>query len=309
MNTGMNSVPDVRCLNRVLMREMAMPKRGEPNGTGIRTYERWFTWPTVPLFVAILLAAGASGLDDREQAIAAPVPYFYPVSLVLAALLIGCLIAIAGMTESRPLRIALVLGPMLAFGLYAITFYLAEKRAGGLADPERSGGSTGAGDASASGVWTAAIAGAVLLLVAGLGLAVLLRRPAPADGAEPARADPEVVRQTSDAIAAGQAALRDHADDRAAVIACYAAMEEALRGHGVRRRVADTPTELLERAGSSGLHSIAGEAAAVVLVGLFQRARFSTGPLPATARDEAESALERLGMDLDSAVAAGEARR
>lgn len=298
-----------------------MPKRGERNATGIRTFERRFTWPALPLLVALVLGAGASGLDDREQVLAGTVPMFYPASLVLAALLVGCLIAIAGMTESRPARIALVLGPILVFVLYGITFYFAEKEAGTLGGPVRTDTPTGAtgagGDALAGGEavwsWTAAIVAVAIVLVAGLALAVLLRRPAPANATEPERVDPDVVRQASDAIAAGHAALRDHADDhvddRAAVIACYAAMEEAMRGHGVGRRVADTPAELLERAGSTGLLSPAGEAAAVVLVGLFERARFSTGPLPATARGEAESALERLGMDLDSVAAAGEARR
>lgn len=64
---------------------------------------------------------------------------------------------------------------------------------------------------------------------------------------------------------------------RAAVIGCYAALEETLARDGVPRRPADTPEALVRRAEQHG--ALLSPAAAGALVELFGRARFSSRPV------------------------------
>jgi hypothetical protein len=109
---------------------------------------------------------------------------------------------------------------------------------------------------------------------------------------EPSPAEPEELRQ---AIESGQAALRAVDDGRAAIIACYVAMEGNLASAGAARAVAETPDELLAKAVAAGL--IRGTAAAV-LTSLFYEARFSTHPLAATAKDAARQALDTISAEL-----------
>ena len=97
----------------------------------------------------------------------------------------------------------------------------------------------------------------------------------------------------------GRSALRTVDDARAAIIACYAAMETSLAERGAAREAADTPDELLARATTSGV--VRGGAAAR-LTALFYEARFSSHPLAASQRDEAERAL----YELARALAAGQ---
>ena len=59
--------------------------------------------------------------------------------------------------------------------------------------------------------------------------------------------DPEDLRE---AVESGRSALRTIDDARAAIIACYVAMENSLAERGAARAVADTPDELLARATS-----------------------------------------------------------
>src|ERR1700733_401842 len=56
-----------------------------------------------------------------------------------------------------------------------------------------------------------------------------------------------------EAVESGQSALRLLDDARAAIIACYVAMEESLARAGTARAVADTPDELLARAAAAGV--------------------------------------------------------
>ncbi len=102
-----------------------------------------------------------------------------------------------------------------------------------------------------------------------------------------------------EAVESGRSALRTVDDARAAIIACYAAMETSLAERGAAREAADTPDELLARATTSGI--VHGGAAAR-LTALFYEARFSSHPLAASQRDEAERALDELAQ----ALAAGE---
>ena len=99
----------------------------------------------------------------------------------------------------------------------------------------------------------------------------------------------------SQAVDSGRAALRAVDDARAAIIACYAAMEDSLASAGTVRAAAETPDELLTRAASSGL--IRSQAAAQ-LTRLFYEARFSTHPLAPSARDVAQQALDAISAEL-----------
>jgi hypothetical protein len=97
------------------------------------------------------------------------------------------------------------------------------------------------------------------------------------------------------AVAEGRAALAGIDDARAAIIACYVAMERRLADRGTARGAADTPDELLARAVASG--AVRGGAAGR-LTALFYEARFSTHPLGAGQRDAASAALDELADEL-----------
>jgi hypothetical protein len=102
----------------------------------------------------------------------------------------------------------------------------------------------------------------------------------------------EVLRE---AVAEGRAALAGIDDARAAIIACYVAMERSLGERGTARAAADTPDELLARAVASGV--VRGGAAGR-LTALFYEARFSTHPLGGGQRDAASAALDELAAEL-----------
>ena len=115
--------------------------------------------------------------------------------------------------------------------------------------------------------------------------------------------DPERLRE---AVESGRSALRTVDDARAAIIACYLAMETSLAERGAARGVADTPGELLTRATERGL--VRGTAAGR-LTALFYEARFSSHPLGRRQRDAAEQALDQLAADLAEAERAEGAAR
>ncbi|WP_300613659.1 DUF4129 domain-containing protein [Trebonia sp.] len=102
-----------------------------------------------------------------------------------------------------------------------------------------------------------------------------------------------------DAVESGRAALAELDDARAAIIACYVAMEGSLAERGAARGVADTPDELLSRAVATG---IVRGGAARRLTGLFYEARFSTHPLGPRQRDAASQALDELAAELGAEV-------
>jgi Domain of unknown function (DUF4129) len=107
--------------------------------------------------------------------------------------------------------------------------------------------------------------------------------------------DPERLRE---AVESGRSALRTVDDARAAIIACYLAMETSLAERGTARGIADTPGELLTRATEAGL--VRGTAAGR-LTSLFYEARFSSHPLGHGQRDAAAQALDELAADLAKA--------
>jgi len=104
--------------------------------------------------------------------------------------------------------------------------------------------------------------------------------------------EPEELAQ---AVESGRAALRQLDDARAAIIACYSAMEGHLARAGTQRGVADTPDELLARAATTGL---AHDSAARRLTALFYEARFSSHPMSRAQRNAAEQALTSLAAGL-----------
>jgi hypothetical protein len=115
------------------------------------------------------------------------------------------------------------------------------------------------------------------------------------------RADGLIAEDSEDlreAVESGRSALRTIDDARAAIIACYVAMESRLAERGAARAAADTPDELLARATRSGV--VRGTAAAR-LTALFYEARFSSHPLDRGQRDAAEHALGELAAALTRA--------
>jgi len=136
----------------------------------------------------------------------------------------------------------------------------------------------------------------VLLLLAGIAVSIWwARRLRPT---APARDDALIVEESEElreAVESGRSALRTVDDARAAIIACYLAMEQSLAERGTARSLADTPDELLARARARGI--VRGTAAGR-LTALFYEARFSSHPLGPAQRDAAEQALDELAAAL-----------
>jgi Domain of unknown function (DUF4129) len=106
----------------------------------------------------------------------------------------------------------------------------------------------------------------------------------------------------SAAVLAGRGALEGEA--RAAIIACYAAMEDSLAAAGVTRLESDSPADLLRRATEHGV--VAGPAPRL-LAALFREARFSTHPIGARHLDQARGALDEITAQLEARRAAARA--
>jgi hypothetical protein len=126
----------------------------------------------------------------------------------------------------------------------------------------------------------------------------LTRRTSLADVGEIVEDEP--AEQLRQAIRSGQAALGEIDDARLAIIACYVAMERSLARAGAVRAAAETPDELLGRAAAAG---IVGGTEAAALTALFYEARFSSHPLPAAKRHEAQQALDVLAVALEAKAA------
>jgi Domain of unknown function (DUF4129) len=111
----------------------------------------------------------------------------------------------------------------------------------------------------------------------------------------PVSADLDTPADLATAVESGRIALRELDDARAAIIACYVAMELSLAEAGAARDAAETPDELLARAVTGGL---VGDAPASRLTALFYEARFSSHPMPMSQRDQAARALDDLAATL-----------
>ncbi len=98
-----------------------------------------------------------------------------------------------------------------------------------------------------------------------------------------------------EAVQAGRMALGELSEPRMAIINCYLAMERSLAEAGAARVATETPDELLARSTAAGL--LRGEAP-VELTALFYEARFSSHPVPQSARDKALRAIDAILADL-----------
>jgi hypothetical protein len=148
---------------------------------------------------------------------------------------------------------------------------------------------------------------AALLVAAIAAVALRALRPRPRQPApEPEPPAQEYGGALQEALLWGKRALLELDDARAAIIACYVAMEQSLARAGTAKSSAETPDELLARAARTILISAP---AAARLTSLFYEARFSSHPLDRAQKDAAERALAELVSELDGprAVAAGAA--
>jgi hypothetical protein len=137
---------------------------------------------------------------------------------------------------------------------------------------------------------------AAVLVLALLAIAWRLRRYA--SGRQ--QPEPDVPAEEYDAalegaVAGARRALLQLDDARAAIIACYLAMEQSLAEAGAARLNTETPDELLDKA--AGRLRGAGAGAARRLTALFYEARFSTHPMDAGRRDDAQQALATLAAE------------
>jgi Domain of unknown function (DUF4129) len=144
---------------------------------------------------------------------------------------------------------------------------------------------------------------AAILLAAIVAVAIWVvrnsRRLPPPEPSPPAEEYGEVLEE---ALEGGRRALLALDDARAAIIACYVAMEESLANAGTARLSGETPDELLAKAASTLLVS-AG--AAKRLTSLFYEARFSSHPLHGNDKAAAVSALAELASELGGAHRVG----
>jgi hypothetical protein len=146
-----------------------------------------------------------------------------------------------------------------------------------------------------SSAWPA-IAGLAIALAIVIALAVASQRrrraraPAPWAG-----------RRTRliESLTAGSEALAAGTEPRAAIIACYTAMEHGFAAAGSAPADADTPAEVLHRAAHAG---IVRSGAPEVLAGLFRRARYSDEPMTGADSGAAATALAQMRADLEDLV-------
>jgi hypothetical protein len=152
--------------------------------------------------------------------------------------------------------------------------------------------------------WLLLTATIVMMLVWAAGLVLALRRrqrehitpSRPRDGAEPPAPRPQPLEVAAEL---GLAAMGDLSrEPREAIIACYAAMEDALvDAPGATPRDSDTPSEVLARAVE---HHAIHSGTATELVDLFAEARFSPHVMNEEHRETAVRALELVLDDLRS---------
>lgn len=131
-----------------------------------------------------------------------------------------------------------------------------------------------------------AVGGLVLLVAAGVGTLVLVRRARDAE-----RADPSGDGDLWHEVDAGINALSAIPDPRAAVLACYARMQRVVDAAGIARSPSDTPLETLENVLRERR---VPAASACELTRLFEWARFSPHEIDEAMRREARAALIRV---------------
>jgi multisubunit Na+/H+ antiporter MnhB subunit len=150
--------------------------------------------------------------------------------------------------------------------------------------------------ASGSGAVWPLIAGMVIAIAVVLTLTILSRRKRARDRS-PHRG--RRITALAEGLAAGRDALQAGTEPRAAIIACYAALERGFAAAGSAPAVADTPAEVLTRATEAGL---VRSASAETLTSLFRRARYSSEPMTLADSAAAANALEQMRTDLEDAA-------
>jgi hypothetical protein len=288
-------------------------------------------WPRARLALAIgLLVLVEAGLRTAVPAPSLDGPFRHdglPLGVALEAVL-ACLLAALAIRNSRAPRDALLAARLRRLLIYVVvaglvavpTAYLLSRHVGRLkarppipASSARPPGPLRVSTVSMKGntVLLVVLALAAAALVYGI-VRLFLKRPTIWVGwrrgrsgiaLEPA-AEEDGEAELLEAVESGQSALRLLDDARAAIIACYVAMEQNLAQAGTARAVADTPDELLARAARQGL--VRGDAAAR-LTALFYEARFSSHPMPPQRRDHARQALDELAAGLRDLEPAGRA--
>jgi hypothetical protein len=279
-----------------------------------------------PALAAGLLALAAVGLRNRVPAPSLDGPFHHRgllIGLLLEVVLAGLLVALAVRNKRAPpdallaAQLRKVLTYVVVAGLVAIpTAYLLSRHV----RPRRPRSTTPAktngyrlhlrppSHFTASWLIVIVILGALIAAALVYLIVVMMRgrfwlgfrRGAPRTAI--GLAEPEDESDLLEAVESGRSALGQFDDARAAIIACYVAMEQSLDRAGAARVVADTPDELLARAAAQGL--VRGDAAAR-LTALFYEARFSTHPMPFAKRDEAQQALGELAASLSDPELAG----
>ena len=145
-----------------------------------------------------------------------------------------------------------------------------------------------------SSIWPL-ITGMAIAIAIVITLTLLSRRRRPAGTSNTSK---RRVATLLDSLAAGRDALTAGGEPRAAIIACYAAMERGFAAAGSAPAAADTPAEVLARATRAGL--VRPEPAAT-LTGLFRRARYSDYPMTSADSRQAVDALTEMRADLAGA--------
>jgi len=133
----------------------------------------------------------------------------------------------------------------------------------------------------------------VLLLIGAMAAGVVLytaRRGALAESAISGGLEHELAADMGPVIDAAAERLKVGSEPRAAVIAAYAGLEQAMAARGQRRRPAETPTEHMSRA-LAAIPTLADPA--VRLGALYEVARFSDHPIGEEDRHRAAAALEQ----------------
>ena len=279
-----------------------MPGKGARGGADMRRAA------AVLLLVAVaaigLRAGGTFSSAENPQILGLSWRVFYwtiaGAEVVLALAGIAMLIArlIWGRNSGKPLQRRrrslwwLLLLPLMVFGL-ARLLRMRQRVA-----PHRTAATHAATTAGAVAHHPQGNPWPLLVLFAALAIAAVAltsyrrRRPSPRPAPEEADA---TAAPLAAALAAGERALHEDSDPRAAIIGCYAAMERSLADAGSPPRLADTPAEVLGRATASGL---VRSAWASTLTGLFRRARYSSHPMTEADRAAAIGALAQVQSDL-----------
>jgi hypothetical protein len=155
-----------------------------------------------------------------------------------------------------------------------------------------------AATSSGSNVWP-------LIIGMVIAIAVVVALTLPARRKRSARAQPQDRTRLAGllaSLAAGREALDAGGEPRAAIIACYAAMERGFAAAGSAPQVADTPAEVLARATRAALIR---PGPAQTLAGLFRRARYSTHPMTSADSLLAADALTEMRSDLSQSASQG----